>query len=115
MPIDTLDHEKGTVINVSGVFDRATSAALEETLRQEARKGKPIVINLYDVNYISSVSLGTLIKLHNELSDEAIRLAISNVSDECRKIFEMVELEKILPVYDDDEKAFDNIGKNDGN
>jgi anti-anti-sigma factor len=76
----------------------------------EASKKKPIVINLWDVNYISSVSIGTLIKLHADLAERDIRIGVCQLSDECRKIFEMIEIGNVLPVFEGDEDALKELG-----
>jgi len=103
MPIETVEHDKGLVIKMSGSFDRQASEDLEETIADQ--KSDNIVLNLFDVNYISSVSVGTLVKLHRDLNAKKKKLSISNVSEECQKIFDMIEVNEILPIFMDVDEA----------
>ena len=104
MPIETVERDKGLEIKMSGSFDRQASEELEEMI-EENGSHENIVVNLFDVNYISSVSIGTLVKLHRNLGSESKSFMISNVSEECQEIFDMIEISEILPIYDDVEDA----------
>lgn len=106
MPIETVESDGGILINISGSFDRSTSNELEEVLKDRGTAGKPVVVNLWDVNYISSVSIGTLIKLQGELAEREVSIGVCQLSDECQKIFDMVEIGKVLPIYESDDDAF---------
>lgn len=106
MPIETRKFQDNLLVNVSGSFDRQASHDLENLVKDEAPSCKGVVLNLFDVNYISSVSIGTLIRLHSGLKDDKKPMVLSNVSDECQKIFDMVDLEKIVPICKSDDDAF---------
>jgi anti-anti-sigma factor len=105
MPIETVDHDKALEIKVSGSFDRQASEELEDAIAESDNSSEKVVVNLFDVNYISSVSIGTLVKLHRELSSDQKSLMISNVSEECQQIFDMIDMHEILDFYEDVNEA----------
>lgn len=110
MPIETRKLKDNLLVNLSGSFDRQASHELETLVKDEAPTCKGIVLNLFDVNYISSVSIGTLIRLHSGLKEDKKPLVLSHVSDECQKIFDMVDLEKIVPICKSDDDALKHCG-----
>ena len=111
MPIETVEREEGLVIHMSGSFDRRASEDLEDVINDNESSHDNVVINMFDVNYISSVSIGTLVKLHRELTDKNQNLMISNVSDECQQIFNMISAHEILPIFEDEDEAFSSNPK----
>jgi anti-anti-sigma factor len=106
MPIKTVERDEGLVIHMSGSFDRQASEDLEDVINDNEEGHDNVVINMFDVNYISSVSIGTLVKLHRELNEKNQNLMISNVSDECQEIFDMISANEILPIYENEDEAF---------
>jgi len=71
----------------------------------DARKQPRIVINLEDVNALSSSTLGVLLTLAKRVDLKGGRLAISAVSMKLDAIFHVTKLDDVLLLYPDDSTA----------
>jgi anti-sigma B factor antagonist len=61
--------------------------------------GKPspvVIIDLSEVSYLGTSGLATLLELLNSARDHAVRLRLTGMSGQARKLAELVELDKIF-------------------
>jgi anti-sigma B factor antagonist len=66
-----------------------------------------IMLNLQDLDYIDSSGIGTLIKITKALRAAKGDLVLINVSDDIKKVFSLVKLERMINMFSTE---FDAIG-----
>ncbi len=101
-----------SVISVKGYIDTTTSADLEESLKNLLSRGKyDIVIDLADVNYISSAGWGIFISEIKEIRENGGDLKLASMIGDVYEVFELLEFQTILESYDTVEEAVRSFGE----
>ena len=70
-----------------------------------------MVINFDKIKFLSSAVLGKLISLNKKISAEKGRLAFCLINDDIMQVFKITRLDKLIPIYDDEETAIKGISK----
>jgi anti-sigma B factor antagonist len=109
-----------SVISVKGYVDTTTSTELEESLKRLLGRGQyDIVIDLGDVNYISSAGWGIFISEIKEIRENGGDLKLAAMIGDVYEVFELLEFQTILESFDTVEEAVISFGENsprgDGN
>ncbi len=100
-----------SVISVTGYVDTTTSVELEESLKRLLRKGRYyIVIDLGDVNYISSAGWGIFISEIKQIRENGGDLKLARMIGDVYEVFELLEFQTILESYDTVEEAVSSFG-----
>jgi anti-sigma B factor antagonist len=100
-----------SIISVKGYVDTTTSTELEESLKRLLRKGRyDIVIDLTDVNYISSAGWGIFISEIKEIRENGGDLKLSAMTGDVYEVFELLEFQTILESYDTVDEAVESFG-----
>lgn len=106
MHISVEPHDDHAVLHLRGEFDTYYVHLLQEEIDGVLRSGvKNVILNLRMVKFINSTALGAIIKASKSLTGQGGKLAISRPSSFCRDIIEKVGLDRVVPVYDNDEEA----------
>ena len=96
------------LVTVSGRIDSATAPELESMLLELIQAGqKNIVVNLEDVDFISSAGLKALLSALMKVR-KAIppgNVVISAIQPELRESFNLVGFDRLFAFYDDDTLA----------
>lgn len=101
-----------SVISVTGYVDTTTSVELEESLKRLLRKGRyNIIIDLGDVNYISSAGWGIFISEIKEIRENDGDLKLARMIGDVYEVFELLEFQTILESYDTVEEAVSSFGR----
>jgi len=101
-----------SVISVKGYVDTTTSADLEESLKRLLGKGRyDIVIDLGDVNYISSAGWGIFISEIKEIRENGGDLKLASMIGDVYEVFELLEFQTILESFDTVEEAVISFGE----
>jgi anti-sigma B factor antagonist len=108
MDIRKEDMKRCELIRVSGKVDSATAPELEQTLLDEIEAGhKNLVINLGDLEYISSAGLkallAALVRTRRKLPPGDV--VISELPEPLHETFELVGLTHLFKFYDGDVAA----------
>ncbi|MGI9012944.1 MAG: STAS domain-containing protein [Phycisphaerales bacterium] len=74
-----------------------------------SRKEPRVVIDLGQVDQLSSTALGMMVKLNVSLTRADGGLRLANVSKDLRKIFKLTNLHKVLSIHDSVDKAVDDL------
>lgn len=82
-------------IHLIGKLDASQSPKASEALE---RINDSIVLDLSELNYISSAGLGVLIAASQRLTKEGKSLKLINVNDHIRNIFHYARLEKLFDI-----------------
>ncbi|WP_037601178.1 STAS domain-containing protein [Streptacidiphilus rugosus] len=77
---------KGTIAELDGEIDSATSAGLLDRLLPllDQSKGKTLVIDLGKVEYVSSAGLRTLLVVYREAQRSSAAVRLTGLSEELR-------------------------------
>lgn len=94
------------VVAPAGRLDSVTSSAFERQLAAIIGRGDGrIVLDLGAVEYISSVGLSAILSAAKKMKSVNGRLALANLNDRVRLVFEMSGFLRLLPVYGTVEEA----------
>lgn len=97
MDITKQYNEKELTITVKGKIDTNTSPDFENEIMDEMGKFDSLIIDLNDLEYISSAGLRVLIIVAKKLNPQNIPLTIK-VNDTIKEILVMSGLDKILNI-----------------
>ena len=64
-----------------------------------------MLINMEDVQYLSSAVLGKLISLHKTLRMKKGLLKLCNIAPSIYEVFEITRLDKVFDIYDSEDEA----------
>ncbi|MDR0690636.1 MAG: STAS domain-containing protein [Streptococcaceae bacterium] len=95
--IDKEKNGKDVAVTLSGRIDTTTAPQLnfiEETLKGDEN----VVVNLKDIEYISSAGLRFFLKMEKKLRAGSGGQVLTNVSDEVMEIFEISGFAGILTI-----------------
>jgi len=100
-----------SVISVKGYVDTTTSADLEDSLKRLLGKGQyDIVIDLGNVNYISSAGWGIFISEIKEIRENGGDLKLAAMIGDVYEVFELLEFQTILESFDTVVEAVGSFG-----
>jgi len=99
----TKKHENGiSIITVNGTVDALSSYALENDLLELMSSGRLfIVIDMSDMDYITSAGLRSLLVAAKMVSIKKGFMALCRLNEDVKKIFGMVNFESVLNIYED--------------
>lgn len=87
---EVANHGREVRLRMVGEIDMATVPLIEEAFSSALREGyERIVIDLSEVRFMDSSGLNALIRARNRLDDRRVNLAISGLSDQVRRLFEL--------------------------
>jgi anti-sigma B factor antagonist len=75
-------------------------------LVDEDRRHK-ILLDFSAVDYLSSAALGKLITMNKKIKGVSGQLRLCNIRPEIYEVFEITSLNKMFPIYDDQETALE--------
>lgn len=88
------------IVAIDGEIDLACSPELREVLHAQAKARRPLlVLDFKGVSYVDSSGLATLIEYVRKAQDFGGSVALVNVSERVRTIFDLVRLSEFLPIY----------------
>jgi len=85
------------VVLPAGSVDTDTHSILEKEVAPILDKPtKAVILDMAELNYISSMGLRAIFKIKQRLTEQGGALAITNLQPQVKKVFEVIE---ILPEY----------------
>lgn len=107
MSFETREANENMVAYLKGRIDVHMASEIEASLQKIIREnpGHNIVLNLKDVEYMSSSGLRVLVSLMRMLRENNRALKLTNLSVAVKKVFEVVELMDMFEIYDTEEAA----------
>lgn len=95
-----------SIIKVGGYIDTTTSSEVERALNSLLKQGRfKIIIDLGNVDYISSAGWGIFISEIKSIRENNGDLKLVNMIPDVYEIFELLEFHHILDVYDSNQEA----------
>ncbi|WP_028306488.1 STAS domain-containing protein [Desulfitibacter alkalitolerans] len=104
-----VDKIKGAeIVTVSGKIDAYQSIKLKDALNDIIDRGsKKIIVNLHDVNFLDSTTLGILISALKKIKNKGGEICITRLQPNVEEIFELTRLNKIFTIFSSNEEAID--------
>jgi anti-sigma B factor antagonist len=90
-----------TVVHCSGRITSTTSGTLQTAVRALIPDGKPIVLDLTNVNYMDSSGLGALVSVYLSAKRQHCRLKLVNVGPRLQQLFRLTKLASVFEGHDD--------------
>ena len=96
-----------TVIDLSGQIKLGEgTAVLRDTIKDLLGKGhKKILLNLSDVNYIDSITVGELISAFTSVRKQGGELKLLHLTKKVRRVLQITKLYTVFHVLDDEAEA----------
>ncbi len=88
------------VVQIAGQIDSTNAAELGERLRSVALDGlRAMVLDLGKLAYLTSAGFRTLLIAQDEVADRGAALALCNLNDTVRDLFEMGGLADVFEIF----------------
>jgi anti-anti-sigma factor len=99
------------VVSLKGRLDAVTSPVLEKDLMESIGGGERImVVDLGDLDYISSAGLRTILASTKRLKEKQGRLLLASLKSVVKEVFEISGFSSIIPIYDSVDSALSSLG-----
>ena len=106
MEIATKDHDSVKIVYIPGQLDTNTSPDVQNQLDQLINEGAILIlINLKDLNYISSAGLRILLATAKQLKNSSGELRICCLNEMAQEVFDISGFNNILNVFNTEEEA----------
>ncbi|MEM7221851.1 MAG: STAS domain-containing protein [Pseudomonadota bacterium] len=109
MNLTCQERDGALVASVSGPIDHENADAFQASLLpavgQAAAAEARLILDLHDVDYMSSVGLRVLMRALNEARAKSVGLVVADLNGTMREIFEISRFDKLLEVFDSVEDA----------
>lgn len=94
------------VLNLSGRFDQKNDMALETALlRADERRVQHVVFNLEQISTITTAGIGRIYVTFFRLKHKGVCLSLINPKASVREILDLVEIPKVMRVFESDAAA----------
>ena len=97
MTIEIKKNAEETVIELVGRLDTTTAPALDKTMNQDLEGTKNLVLNLKQLDYISSAGLRVLLSAQKRMQRSG-SMKLIHVCEEVMEVFEMTGFADILTI-----------------
>ena len=97
MKIEVKRNSEALVIEVGGRLDTTTAPQLEKTINENIKNTTNLVLDLKELQYISSAGLRVLLSAQKKMQNIG-SMKVKNVCEEIIEIFEMTGFAEILTI-----------------
>jgi anti-sigma B factor antagonist len=97
MTIDIIKNAYETTIRLAGRLDTITAPDLDKTINEDIKGTKNLVIDLKDIEYVSSAGLRVILAAQKKM-DKVGAMKVTNVCQEVMEVFELTGFTDILVI-----------------
>lgn len=99
------------IVSLSGRLDVQLSADIEKEIHKiiESEPECHFLLNLKDINYLSSSGIRIFVSTMRILKEKDRKLKLCEMDNNAKKIFEIVELMDMFDIYDTEEEALNSF------
>ena len=97
MTIDIKKTQEQTIVAISGRLDTITAPALEKTINEDVADAKNLVLDVKNLEYISSAGLRVLLGAQKKMQKIG-SMKVINVCEAVMEVFEMTGFADILVI-----------------
>ena len=101
MDISLREEEQALIVTVAGRLDGLTAPDFDRQAATWVRPNRLVVLDLSQLNYISSAGLRSVLTLGKQLKAGKGRLALCSLSGFIKEVIELSGFNAFLPVYPD--------------
>ena len=87
-----------TTLTLSGCLDTTTAPKLEATLADVLSGARELILDLRDIEYISSAGLRVLLKAQKSMCDTNGAMKLRNVSEAVLEVFDITDFSEFLTI-----------------
>lgn len=98
-------------IQVAGEIDASSSIHLDNALHEGFKEKNKVLIDLQELNYISSAGLGVFISRLEEIKEKGYSMAIIINNENVRQVFGILGLEELLTIFNKKQLAVDFLNE----
>ena len=93
------------------ILEEFSIAEIGEELSKivEGSQGVKLLLSFANVEHLSSAALGMLIKLNNQVQEQAGKLKLSDITPPIYEVFKITRLNKLFEIYGTKEEALDSF------
>ena len=91
-------HQDAFTIELKGRLDTVTSLELQKALDGEQINENMVIVDMKELEYISSAGLRLLLAMKKDLTTKGKTLEIHNLNDVCTEVFKVTGFINILTV-----------------
>jgi len=89
------------IINARGYIDNTTAPGIDIVMKEQLASGRyKIIVNLKEINYISSAGWGVFVSEIREIRDHNGDIVLANMSPDVHNVFELMEFSSILKSFE---------------
>ncbi len=97
-------------VRISGYLDSSTFPQLQEHLDNLLKQGSHYyLLDLENLDYISSAGLGVLMGILREVREKEGDLKIINMSEKIARVFDLLGFSRLMKVYPTEAEALDSF------
>ncbi len=97
-------------VRISGYLDSSTFPQLQEHLNNLMKQGNlHYLLDLENLDYISSAGLGVLMGILREVREQDGDLKIVNMSEKIERVFYLLGFSRLMKVYASEEEALESF------
>ena len=110
MTIESSTQGSALVVRVAGRMDAASTTQFDQTCRDAIRDGATrIIADLSNLDYISSMGLGTLLGIAKTLQPSGGKVVLCGLKGLVKEVFDLTRLTPLFPVFDSAEAALKGV------
>lgn len=98
MTIDVKKNVEEAVITLEGRLDTTTAPALDKVITEEISGVSRLVLELKELEYISSAGLRVLLSAHKKMNQSGGTMTLKNVCENVMEVFDMTGFADILTI-----------------
>jgi anti-sigma B factor antagonist len=112
LEITTEIENKYILISIKSILTIENITPLKSLLDKYVDEKRHILIDLSEITFIDSSSLGILIIFNTKLEKNNQRLSLININSDLKRLFKSTELDKHINIFDDIESSMNKLGLN---
>ena len=94
----SINHGEQLVFALNGRLDTVTSKELLAAFDKEEKKEQLVIVDMKDLEYISSAGLRALLAMKKELVANKKQLEIHNLNSICLEVFRVTGFQNVLTI-----------------
>ena len=91
-----INHADQLVVQLKGRLDTVTSVDFTDAVNKEEIKEDVVVVDMKELEYISSAGLRLIVALNKDLTAKGKKLEIHNINQVCSEVFRVTGFNKLI-------------------
>ncbi len=107
--INIEEQENYQILQVVGEIDASTSITLDNALKTSSEATKNVLLDLSQLEYISSAGLGVFISYLDDFKSKSIKLVLFGLHEKVLEVFQILGLQHLMQIVPDQSSAVELI------